>query len=46
VALVLPNGRRTATVRTRTFCDMYRLEKEAVEEILLRFPHYKEHWWR
>nr|4D7S_A Chain A, STHK_CNBD_CGMP [Spirochaeta thermophila DSM 6192]4D7S_B Chain B, STHK_CNBD_CGMP [Spirochaeta thermophila DSM 6192]4D7T_A Chain A, STHK_CNBD_CAMP [Spirochaeta thermophila DSM 6192]4D7T_B Chain B, STHK_CNBD_CAMP [Spirochaeta thermophila DSM 6192] len=37
MALIL-RAPRTATVRARTFCDLYRLDKETFDRILSRYP--------
>ena len=33
---------RTATIRAREYCDLYRLDKETFDRILVRYPSFKE----
>lgn len=42
MALVL-NKPRTATVRSRGYCDLYKLEKATFDDILARYPEFAAH---
>jgi voltage-gated potassium channel len=33
---------RTATIRARTFCDLYRLDKRQFDRVIERYPAFKE----
>ena len=33
---------RTATIKTREYCDLYRLNKETFDRILERYPDFAE----
>jgi voltage-gated potassium channel len=41
IALLLSTP-RTATIRAREYCDLYRLDKETFDRILTRYPGFKE----
>lgn len=41
IALLLSSP-RTATIKTREFCDLYRLNKETFERVLERYPDFGE----
>eukprot|EP00854_Cymbomonas_tetramitiformis_P001132 gene1132-1690_t len=44
MALVVPDNRRTASVRAVTFCDIYSLSKMDIDDLLQYFPNQHERW--
>ena len=43
IALFTDNKRRTATVKSVHYSDLYRLDRELFEEVLKRYPQIAEH---
>jgi len=44
IAIVEKDAIRTATVKAVSFCDLYSLTREMVEEVLELFPSQRERW--
>ncbi len=43
IALFTEQKRRTATVKSAFYSDLYRLDRELFEEVLKRYPKIAEH---